>query len=214
MGQLEGFGLQLGRGHHLVDQSHFPGLRRVEPLGQQGQFQRLSQAQQAGQEVGRGGVGADADVGVGQHEVGIVGGDGQVAGGDQGNPRPGGRALNAAQHGLVHPAQPVDGEMKRVQAFQQLAAAFSIAYLLHLLEALDVAPGHEMPPRAAQHHAAHGIVEFHLGGEIGQAVAHFHAQRVAGFRPVERDEGDGILDVQGDVIGHGCALLGTVGGLG
>jgi len=95
-----------------------------------------------------------------------------------------------------------------MQSLEHLGASFRVAEVLPGFHGLDIPPGHEVPPGPSQHDTAHRVVELHLGRELGKPGTHLQAQGIAGFRTVEGNEGDAVLNFKGNMVAHGLRVSG------
>src|SRR6266851_4677074 len=68
------------------------------------------------------------------------------------------------------------------------------------MEALDVAAGHEMLARAADHDATDIRIALEARRRLDQPVGHLRRQRIERGRPVEGDGADAVLHLDQDML--------------
>jgi len=162
-----------------------------------------------GDEEGGAPVGGQADVDEGEQEVGAAGGDDQITGQRQRAANAHGRPVDGGHHGLFHAADPRDD---RVVALAQGAADVGVTLGRGVKAGLEIGPGGESAPGAADLHRSDSRVRGHRLHSIQKILAKLAVPRVHGLGPVELDargavaaqQHDGLPGPGGLVAGHGA----------
>ena len=117
-------GVELGRGHDPVDDAERERLGRAEPLAQQEDLHRLAHADKARQRPRAAAIRRERDLAIRGREIGVVGGDHEIARVHQRQAEAGHRAVHAADDRMRHPVQVLD---RGVQASDEAREALRCA---------------------------------------------------------------------------------------
>ena len=131
---------------------------RAEALAQQEDLHGLADADEARQRPRSTAVRRERDLPVRGREIGVVGGNDKIAGVHQRQAEPGDSAVDAADDRMRHAVQMLDRRMQASDHAREAFAARGRRFAEPRGERPDVAAGHEVPPRAAQHDDAQAVV--------------------------------------------------------
>ncbi len=201
-----GAAIELGGGHHGVDQAELEGGRGVEAIAEQRDLHRLLAADMAGQEIGRAAIGAGTEMTIRQGEDGILGGDGEVTGQHQTHADPGDGAVYPGDDRHGQPPHGDNGGMDAMDEALEIDPLLGRRQVHDVLEAADVAARHEAGAGASQHDDAdlRSAPDPLDGG--GEPVHHRRIESVQHLWTVQRDRRDRALDPQQHRVFHGGLL--------
>ncbi|MPL85440.1 hypothetical protein SDC9_31408 [bioreactor metagenome] len=188
-------GQQLGQRHDAADKARAFRLGRIHEAAGQMHVHRLRLADEAGQPLRAAHAGDDAEVDLGLAELGVLGGDDEIAHHRQ----LAAAAERIARHRRDHRLAGFQDAVG-LGAEEVLGEHVDEALLRHLL---DIGTGRERLLRAGDDDAAHLVVLVRRGERIGQLAQQGRVQRVQGFGTVQPDQGDIVFDLDDQgLVGH------------
>ena len=195
-------GVELGGRHDAVDEPEPQRLLRIDALRKQQHLHCLAQADDARQRPGAAAVGCRRDVAVRGREIGVVGGDREVAGAQQRQAEAGDGAARLRDGDRRHPVQMLDRGMQALDHRLELRAPRLGRVIESGGEAAQIAACHEVPARAAHDDDPQRRVCGQRGGSLDQRVHHREIERVERFGAIERQRRDRAVALDQDGIGH------------
>nr|WP_199286972.1 hypothetical protein [Nocardioides houyundeii] len=178
----------------LVDHAQGVGLRTGDHARGEEQVKRPGVADETGQQPGQPLLGDQPTAREAGAELGLAGGEAQVAGEREDQPDAGAGAVDDADHRLGDGA----GDQELPARHLDLVAVAEPA------EDLQVGAGAEAAPRPGEQDDPDLVVVRGLVQPGREALLH---RRVHGVEPVgtvEGDDADAVLDGEGDRLGGGC----------
>ena len=103
---------EVGGGHHAIDQTEFQRTFGVEAFAQKQDLHRASHANETRQRPRSTAVRRECDVSIGRCEVGVVGGDDQIAGIHERQPESRDGPMDLADHRMRHAVKVLDSRMQ------------------------------------------------------------------------------------------------------
>lgn len=158
-----------------VDDAHFMQARRADRLCFEQHFARKRARQRAGAEPRRTAIGRETDTRIRHDELGIVGGDDQIARERERKARTRCRAFDRGDDRLGRCAQRADPLGEQVDTF----ALHRWVLRAVLQQPVQIAAGAEEVVRVRQHDGAHAVVALGRAERLDACGIHVRMQRVA-----------------------------------
>ena len=183
-------------GHDAVDQPHRLRLLRAETLAEIGHLEAALQTDGARQRIGRGPVGADADMAVGEGEEGVFVRYREVARGHQAQTETRHRAVHGGDDRFRHGPDRLDRGMDPVdEGFEAAPPFFRVRNLVEPgTEHRDIAASHEVVAGAPDRDAPDFLVRRRRFGHGTKRVRHVAVDRVQGLGPRQRQPAHAVRD--------------------
>src|SRR5688572_17618840 len=183
--------------HHLIDETHRRCIGGGERLTQHHERGRPRGAHQPGEKSAAAGIGHQPDIDEGLDELGVRGGNDQVAGQRDVGSRPRGGAVYPTDHRL---RQGPDGPHDRIVGAAQVLGEVHHAAAFAGHRFGQILAGTEGPARAGQVDAPERTIIGHPGQHLDEPGRHRLVETVEHIGTVERDASHAVARLDQDAV--------------